>query len=207
MAETDGIPFSYRGDLTVEQNKNDRRTQRTERALKDALAELLIEKGLSKITVREITDKADINRVTFYKHYLDVYDLYEQIEKEILVDLGLIVLEYGEISTAEIFKHLVDYVDDNRMLFRMVFSPNTTSALMEKVAGLIEGISRKVLTEKYHVELNKYNIDYLNYYRAYGAIAIIDKWVMEDFVQPKEDVVRTVSELDAHVAAYIHSVI
>ena len=43
----------------MEQNKNDRRTQRTERALKDALAELLIEKGLSKITVREITDKAE----------------------------------------------------------------------------------------------------------------------------------------------------
>ncbi|MCR4671366.1 MAG: TetR/AcrR family transcriptional regulator C-terminal domain-containing protein [Saccharofermentans sp.] len=191
----------------MEQNKNDRRTQRTERALRDGLAELLIEKELSKITVREITDKADVNRVTFYKHYLDVYDLYEQIEKEILVDLGLIVLEYGEISTAEIFKHLLDYVDNNRTLFKMVFSPNTTSALIEKVAGLIEGISRKVLAEKYHVDISKNNIDYLNYYRAHGAIAIIDKWVMEDFVLPKEEVVKTVSELDAHVGAYIHSVI
>ena len=195
------------GDLTVEQNKNDRKTQKTKRALRDNLAELLIEKDLSKITVREITDRADVNRVTFYKHYLDVYDLYEQIEKEILVDLGLIVLEYGEYSSTEVFRHIVDYVDSNRILFKMVFSPNTTSALIEKIAGLIEGVSRKVLADKYNVALKNNNIDYLNYYRAHGAIAIIDKWVMEDFAMPKKDVVKTVSELDSHIADYIHSVL
>jgi len=191
----------------MEPNKNDRRTQKTKRALRDGLAELLTDKELSKITVREITDKADVNRVTFYKHYLDVYDLYEHIEKEILVDLGLIVLEYGEFSSNGFYKHLIDYVDNNRVLFKMVFSPNTTSGLREKIAALIEGLSRKLLAEKYNTRLKSDNIDYLNYYRAHGALSIIDKWVTSDFAAPKEYVIKTVSDLDAHTEKYIGSVL
>ena len=67
------------------EKKTDRRTLKTRKAICDALAQLLYEKELRKVTVQEIADLADVNRVTFYKHYLDVYDLYEKIEKEVLV--------------------------------------------------------------------------------------------------------------------------
>ena len=65
----------------MSEKKTDRRTLRTRKAICDAFAELLSEKELHKITVQEIADKADVNRVTFYKHYLDVYDLYDKIEE------------------------------------------------------------------------------------------------------------------------------
>ena len=62
----------------MEEKKVDKRTLKTRKAIINALAELLSEKELRKITVQEIADGADVNRVTFYKHYLDIYDLYEQ---------------------------------------------------------------------------------------------------------------------------------
>ena len=37
------------------------------------------EKNIEQITVMEITERAQINRTSFYRYYLDVYDLYEQI--------------------------------------------------------------------------------------------------------------------------------
>ena len=56
------------------ERKPDRRTAKTERAIRSALADLLMEKELRSITVQELADKADIHRVTVYKHYMDVYD-------------------------------------------------------------------------------------------------------------------------------------
>ncbi|MBQ9482873.1 MAG: TetR family transcriptional regulator [Ruminiclostridium sp.] len=55
----------------------DRRTLKTKKLIRDALAVLMTDRELQKVTVKDITDLADINRGTFYKHYLDVYDLYE----------------------------------------------------------------------------------------------------------------------------------
>jgi AcrR family transcriptional regulator len=53
----------------------DRRTRRTKRALQTALLNLAEEKDLESITVREITDRADINRATFYQHFRDKDEL------------------------------------------------------------------------------------------------------------------------------------
>lgn len=77
----------------MDEKKTDRRTQKTRKAIYAALMELLTQKELHKVTVQEISDTADINRATFYKHFLDVYDLYDQLEQEILIEWGMLVLK------------------------------------------------------------------------------------------------------------------
>ena len=77
----------------MEEKKTDRRTLKTKKAICNAMMDLLTQKELHKVTVQEITDIADINRATFYKHYLDVYDLYDQLERDILIDWGMLVLK------------------------------------------------------------------------------------------------------------------
>ena len=57
----------------------DLRKLRTQREIQQALADLLLKKTFSKITVTDIVNKALINRNTFYLHYRDKYDLVEQI--------------------------------------------------------------------------------------------------------------------------------
>jgi AcrR family transcriptional regulator len=53
----------------------DRRSRRTRRALQNAMLSLADEKDLETITVQEITDRADINRATFYQHFRDKEEL------------------------------------------------------------------------------------------------------------------------------------
>ena len=53
----------------------DRRVRKTQTAIKDALISLLNKKSFGDITIQEISDMADVNRSTFYTHYLDKYDL------------------------------------------------------------------------------------------------------------------------------------
>ena len=62
--------------------KNDPRTRYTRKVIQDAFLEILKEKPVSRITVKEVCDKAEINRGTFYRHYQDCYDLLDKIEEE-----------------------------------------------------------------------------------------------------------------------------
>jgi AcrR family transcriptional regulator len=59
----------------IKVNSNDPRVKRTRQLLKRALADLLAEKALQDITVQHIADRATLNRVTFYAHFEDKYDL------------------------------------------------------------------------------------------------------------------------------------
>ena len=60
--------------------KLDRRTAYTRMVIKESLYKLLEKKHLSEITVKELCAQADINRTTFYRNYMDIYDLYDNNE-------------------------------------------------------------------------------------------------------------------------------
>lgn len=62
----------------------DRRVKYTLLALRGSLLELMREKDVSRITVKELCERADVNRGTFYAHYASPADLLEQIEQELL---------------------------------------------------------------------------------------------------------------------------
>lgn len=188
-----------------EKKTADRSTLKTKNAIRNALAEFLKEKELSRITVQEIVDKADISRVTFYKYYLDVYDLYEQIEKELLVSTGLIVLELTEGTTDNFFRQLIEYIYENRITFGMVFSTNGTNKLRDKLCKLIEGTFRKIYSERSGVSINEKDIIYMCCYRANGAISIIEKWVQSSFQDPCENIVKPLIILDKLIDGYFFS--
>ncbi|GIO36509.1 MULTISPECIES: TetR/AcrR family transcriptional regulator [Paenibacillus] len=64
--------------------KLDRKKRYTRMVLQDSLIELMREKPINKITIKELCERADINRTTFYAHYSDQYDLLRKIEAETL---------------------------------------------------------------------------------------------------------------------------
>ena len=60
-------------------NNEDLRVKKTKKLIKDSFLELLEEKGYSKVSVTDITNKAMINRNTFYLHYVDKEDLIDKL--------------------------------------------------------------------------------------------------------------------------------
>jgi AcrR family transcriptional regulator len=57
------------------EEKLDPRVKRTRSLILQAFEQLLGEKGFESISVQDVTDKAEINRATFYKHFVDKYAL------------------------------------------------------------------------------------------------------------------------------------
>ncbi len=79
------------------QKSEDLRVRRTRKMLQRALIELTAEKGFANVTVRDLTERAMVNRSTFYRHYLDKYDLLQQYIEEIY---ALIEAQEGEAGPA-----------------------------------------------------------------------------------------------------------
>jgi AcrR family transcriptional regulator len=61
--------------MTMQARKPDRRIERTHQLLRDALMELIEQKGYDSITVQEIADHANVARTTFYLHFKDKDEL------------------------------------------------------------------------------------------------------------------------------------
>ncbi len=68
-------------------NHIDRRIINSKKAIANSFLSLFKDKDINQITVSEICRLADINRGTFYKYYLDIYDLADSMSKEILSNL------------------------------------------------------------------------------------------------------------------------
>lgn len=101
----------------------DLRVRRTRKLLTQALIEGSVEKGFAALTVRDITERAMVNRSTFYRHYLDKYDLLEQHLNEIyeVLEEGGIIGEgchEGSIDEGiiELFKQIQQFPDFYRVV-------------------------------------------------------------------------------------------
>lgn len=78
------------------QNVEDLRVRRTRKLLQKALLEATAEKGFAHVTVRDIVERAMVNRATFYRHYQDKYDLLRQYIEELS---GMIDSQAGATSS------------------------------------------------------------------------------------------------------------
>lgn len=64
--------------------KQDPRVQRTRQNIMNGFMRLIKQKEFSDITIADITQEAEINRSTFYYHFMDKYDLIDEIQREVL---------------------------------------------------------------------------------------------------------------------------
>jgi AcrR family transcriptional regulator len=101
----------------------DLRVRRTRKLLTQALIEGTVEKGFAALTVRDITERAMVNRSTFYRHYLDKYDLLEQHLNEIyevLEEGGIIgrgiIDSFIDEGIIELFKQIQQFPDFYRVM-------------------------------------------------------------------------------------------
>ncbi len=88
------------------------RVRRTQKLLREALIELIEERGFDSLTVGEITERALVSRAAFYRNYKDKYDLVEQIYDEAMDSLLKAVAESNTHSLQiweSFFEHINEY--------------------------------------------------------------------------------------------------
>nr|WP_320025286.1 hypothetical protein [uncultured Acetobacterium sp.] len=147
-------------DKSKQMNKNDLRSIKTEKAIRKAFHQLTQEKEVSRITVRELAQRAEINKTTFYAHYDTIFDLIETLEKE--------TIDYIINNLAE-FQKLFDEPD--------MFIDNLYWSLLDcQVDNIFHfNANSGYFSQKIDIaiadEMNRQNID-INQYRIFRVLAI-----------------------------------
>ncbi len=121
----------------------DRRVKRTQRLLARALIELTLEKGYEAVTIRDLTERADVGYATFFRHYPDKDALLQEV-LEVVLDELLNLLQPGPVSSdpAAIGTLLFEYVRSHSEVCRVLLSSRGSAGLMQQV---IETGTRNVL--------------------------------------------------------------
>lgn len=167
--------------LTVEGNKmvSDRRVMYTKMVLKNSLIGLLKEKPLSRITITEICEKADVHRATFYSHYDNQYDQLNHLEIKFFNDIisYLDQMEFG-CEPLKVIERLLDHILENREFCCILLGSHGDSFFEEKLAEIL----RKNVFSLWKVDKSDpYSIqEYIYSYAISGCIGIMKKWLTDD---------------------------
>jgi AcrR family transcriptional regulator len=126
-------------------NKLDPRVARTRRLLLDSFSELLAEhKSIRKISIQSITEHAGVNRVTFYAHFTDKYELLSawkrEIFREALTDKQLHSQNARDITFEQLIDTVLDFMSSYKRYFRLInkeYEPLFEAALQEELADIL----------------------------------------------------------------------
>lgn len=173
----------------------DRRIKYTKKVIKETFLDLVSKKDIKKITVSEICNLADINRATFYRYYLDTYDLLDKIEEEFVNELknasNNIEIDYSVSSFVEI---LLGVFLDNKKLVKILFDTKSTTHIMNDVLE-IAYIKCKEKWEKDLPNLNDEDIEYAALFIFNGALGVINFWVKNDFDKDPKEISHIIEQL------------
>ena len=105
--------------------KQDPRAIRSKRVFKEAVVDILIENpDISKLTVQKIAQRAELNRATFYLHFVDINDLLKQVVYDIFDDLLSKMsptLQIDNLNNQEQLITFLDYFYKHRKILAVLF--------------------------------------------------------------------------------------
>ena len=181
-----------------EPKKEDRRVRRTRKILTQALTELLQRKQANEITVKELTDLADMNRGTFYLYYKDIYDMLEKIKDEMFEKLNAIfeLRTGGEVSdqTKPILLDLFRFIGENREMCRVLLSPNGDMNFLHRLNEVLRDKCLQIYLST-NPAVNEDEFDYRYSFVLFGCAGIIRAWVGRDCPETPEQMAELVNHL------------
>src|SRR5258706_14387883 len=119
------------------------RVKRTQKLLREALIELIEERGFDALTIGELTSRAMVSRAAFYRNYQDKYDLVEQIFEEVISTMrGAIAATGPEQHPPQVwvkfFEHIAEYERLYRALLGSKGSPWFVKKMRASLADLVK---------------------------------------------------------------------
>ena len=175
--------------------KTDLRVIKTKKAIRDAFAELLSEKDIHKITIKDIADTAVINRKTFYNYYAGVYAVVDEIENEIIMAFNeaLRDVDFKQLlrEPYEIFKKLTSIINSDFNFYSHLMKMDNNMSLISKIILALEFNVKKSISEQ--ISINKSTLDLVFDYAVAGMITVYQKWFNSSRTQSIEEISKSLS--------------
>ena len=183
--------------------KSDRRSLRSQRALRQALAsELADGEDISRISVASLAERAGLTRRTFYTHYRDIPDFINQIEDGILTEIRELVSHVAAANLPELYRNidelepapgsveLLRYLAANRDLIGSLLGPGGDPAFVRKLIDMArDAVSARAQTGILGLALGTF-FDYYVTYVISAEVGVIQRWFEHDLAESPETMAR-----------------
>lgn len=177
--------------------KVDRRVKYTRMVLEDSFIKLMEKKDISQITIKEICEKADINRATFYAHYSDQYDLLRKIENKLLdnikAHLEKIDQKKTEVSTVLIAEKIFEYIQENARLCKLLLCERGDFSFQKQIMTLVYDIIIAEITDNNII--TKEDAEYVYSFTISGCVGFVQKWLDDGMKKSPRYMAETVIKL------------
>lgn len=161
--------------------KENRSVRNTKRRLREGIIELLNEKPTSEITVKELCEKVDVNRGTFYYHYTDIFDMINNIENDFFDMFNNIIKDIStsnkqKVEAFSIIEMVFLFFDDNFELSAALIGPNGNISFLQRLKDLVDEKCSDVWIEAgSHMEESEYEL--FNSFIINGYIGLLETWL------------------------------
>lgn len=172
----------------------------TRKKIQDCFMELLSKKEFSKVSIKDITTNASINRGTFYLHYVDKYELLDQIENQLLEGLkvhleamnmkdAMVKEKHMEIAvlSTEVFRYFNQHAEQ----FMILLSKNNTSGFHFRLKNFF---IKQFEVNYYRSELFKIDPtipnDYISAFAASAILGLIEQWLSHEKRETPEEIAK-----------------
>ncbi len=174
---------------------HDRRVTRTRRWLRKAFLELVLQKPYEDITIQDITDQADMARITFYRHYRDkeelLLDCLEGLYHELIQYLPELSIErVSDPAAPPPIMLLYQYLDANSQLYRTLLSGSVAALVNRRLRQYIaEAVMEAIRVNPTETPL-AVPLDILSNQLAAAFMGMIVWWLENDKPYPMEYIAR-----------------
>ncbi|MDF2936801.1 MAG: transcriptional regulator, TetR family [Paenibacillaceae bacterium] len=179
----------------MKEMKLDRKTRYTRMVLQDSLMELMRDKPINKITIKELCEKADLNRTTFYAHYTDQYDLLRKIGDDSLAWAKAaateLIAKTEAHETKKVLEGICHYFAQNSKYLQVLMSERGDLDFQKELLTLIYqecGINSMAETSGEKAEL---------YFRfvVMGCVGLIQHWLKTGLKQTPEEIAEIIYDM------------
>lgn len=186
-------------------NPDDRRVRRSRKLLKESLLELMKRKSFADISVRDVTDAADMNRATFYLHYSGTAELLQSVEEDLLAELQELVDAHMQEtvavgSVAPVFEPVLDFAVEHRESCTILFASSEASGFFQSIQQLVHE-NGAPLVRTWFRPADPRLTDYLLNFLAWGFIGLLSEWFEKDMALPKSELLAAAQRLADSAAA------
>lgn len=110
---------------------------RSRNLIKQALADLLLEKPLDKITVTDIVKRANINRGTFYAHYMDVPNVIENLIQETFLNIREAISADSYTLGSTLLYKIKDLLSEDMPFYQKIMNSSASTILHQQLSDLL----------------------------------------------------------------------
>lgn len=183
--------------MNTQAKRPDRRVIKTKNAIRGAFAQLVSEKELGSITIKELAAAADINRKTFYNYYSDIGGIIDEIEDELVTALENALRDVDLLHVLQnpyqLFSRLTAAISDNLDFYIQIFRRESNAGLTNKLITRLKSKIRETIADQMPVEQGL--LDMAIDYSLAGMVEVYKKWLRSDRSVPLETVSACISKL------------